>query len=831
MVATNNLPKIINFPSKNVPVAADSFLIQDSTDSNNPTQLTFANLAAALAVPVIEDITHADLTTAIANSTLAPQTKYRITDFQTIHMIAGSTDINTAPVEPLIVTALKVNEVSKHAIQEAYVSDYLEYDVADVLCEDGSTPRPGKITFRKDMAYNVSFYYDRRNYLTRRFQIIQNGSYNYDALKVYNAGEFALYNSTGLYVCHLTPGVAGMTPDSDTQYRTLISNTLGINPYIFTLNTQFLSGALSLDLTTSQDYKTFHTTVGTNISGDLGTIDNVFLGGATDVKMGKDNINNIFGVNCVSNIIGSGCYSNYIGVDCNYNELKNYCYQNLLQDNSDGNIIGDSSNNNLISWGAGRNTLGDLCVNNTFVQGCIWNILDDECEWNVFWPDNLGNLFDRVCNYNIFHANCGKNKFDSGSARNKFLDGAVNNTLHWASTNVVGINFTGNEIGYNSNTNTFWDNCSYNFFGELCETNTFGDDLLNNTFWNVCQENIIWNLFRNNIAQNNFSLNTIGYSCNANKFGQSCARNTIAAGFEYNTLGAATIYNVFGDNCLYNVLGANSEYNTFGTSCNNNTIGNEAKNNTFGNSFGMDLANMLWIGNTIGNGFKNNIVGEQSFGNTIGAHCTNNLFSGELLVTYTIQNGTTLGLPGDVITCANGSAGIIVSDNGTVVSIKNVTGLLGFVVGQSVSSTLGDGAIDSIAATPMPVALFTNNVIANNCMSNYFGMSCDKNTIESDVKQCYFDGSAYNSYIGKGTYKLTAKGTFNWNRINFANEVIFWADAINNDVVDSISFVDLTTATHIYGTYNCNISTRFDGVSRLRYLDSGDNYVIVDVTA
>ena len=96
---------------------------------------------------------------------------YKITDYQTIHLILHSTDIRTGPVEPLYVKALTATEIDKRATSATYPDDIIEYDFLNNVAEDGITPTKGLILFRHDLINNLSCFYDWREVVFRRWRL------------------------------------------------------------------------------------------------------------------------------------------------------------------------------------------------------------------------------------------------------------------------------------------------------------------------------------------------------------------------------------------------------------------------------------------------------------------------------------------------------------------------------------------------------------------------------------------------------------------------------------------------------------------------------------
>ena len=128
---------------------------------------TNGNISGDLAV----NTTHSDLTLLKDNNSLSIGTKYLITDYTTKHQIPFTTDIHEDVVEPILLTATSNNEFSPSVYSTLYPNDLLAYDIDNVLCEDGSTPRKGFITRRIDTKNNIETPYDWRNVKFRRYSM------------------------------------------------------------------------------------------------------------------------------------------------------------------------------------------------------------------------------------------------------------------------------------------------------------------------------------------------------------------------------------------------------------------------------------------------------------------------------------------------------------------------------------------------------------------------------------------------------------------------------------------------------------------------------------
>jgi hypothetical protein len=101
---------------------------------------------------------------------LVKGSKYIITDYQTVHNIIDSTDVNTAPIEPLIVTAISSNEIDFRALSLLFPKDEIYYSIENnQIFQLGCTK--GHIYRRIDTIQNNDFPFDFRNVRFRRWQI------------------------------------------------------------------------------------------------------------------------------------------------------------------------------------------------------------------------------------------------------------------------------------------------------------------------------------------------------------------------------------------------------------------------------------------------------------------------------------------------------------------------------------------------------------------------------------------------------------------------------------------------------------------------------------
>ena len=155
-----------------------------------------------------QNITHANILAAINGSTLVPGSKYIITDHATKHLIPYTNTIHTDTVEPLIVEAATTNKVFRIVTSTLHPEDYIEYDVTNILCEDNSTARKGKITHRIDKNGNETGYDFKGVIFLRKAIIVPawSNSTSYAQSSLVSIGS-KLYK-----YCWLDPSVAGESP-------------------------------------------------------------------------------------------------------------------------------------------------------------------------------------------------------------------------------------------------------------------------------------------------------------------------------------------------------------------------------------------------------------------------------------------------------------------------------------------------------------------------------------------------------------------------------------------------------------------------------------------
>ncbi len=205
--------------------------------------------------------------------------------------------------------------------------------------------------------------------------------------------------------------------------------------------------------------------------------------------------------------------------------------------------------------------------------------------------------------------------------------------------------------------------------------------------------------------------------------------------------------------------------NNIGSNCWNNTIGNMFVSNTIGYMFNSNTIGNVFVYNTIGDDFNNNTIGNSFQSNTIGNNFNSNTIGDDFRY-----------------------------------------------------NTIGDAFSDNTIGNE-----FRFNTIGNEFRYNIIGDEFNYNTIGN-----YF----YNTIFGDNCQYNTIANKIN---ATHANKIITFGNSITMCNIQDYAFgalvedLDLSTATHIRGTYNTTIyQDTVDGV-KLSYM-TGGVLTIADVT-
>lgn len=378
-----------------------------------------------------------------------------------------------------------------------------------------------------------------------------------------------------------------------------------------------------------------------------------------------------------------------------------------------------------------------------------------------------------------------------------------------------------------------------NYFGGGVEGNTFNDDMDSN----ICGSN-----FKYNIITNDFDDNTVG---------TDFQRNIIDCDMDGNLIGERFQDNMIGDNDAfdfdYNRIGANFSSN-FITMSQDGFVNNNIGSNFYNNIVDTGFENNQLVGGFYDNlldtnNFTNNIIGESFFGNkvysdfyenNIGNYFYNNI------VFYTFRKNSILnGFEGNTIGDIDNTSFIF--ENNQIMNIFKGNNIQGDFWSNQIKTnfksneTLAEFGYNNIGfgffANNMSGLTISNNIgdyfESNNCYGSFSYNTIGTNFLSNEIQ----DGFGF----GGGTYRGNMIGNnFNDNNIgeyfydntigdNFTNNIVVDNFQMNR-VCNNVNSNDFSTATHVYGYYNCEIFTRAGGGQRLSYYDSSDVINITDIT-
>jgi len=472
----------------------------------------------------ITDVTHADILAKINAGTLTISSFYRITDYRTVHMIPYTNvapsiaAINTGPEEPLVMQAININALSSVAQSALYPQDVIYYDVMNVLCEDGITPRKGKITYRKDTAKNLETYYDFRNVKFRRWKV---NPAAWVAGTPYSRGAAVLASDGGVYVskkfgsnsnvgndpnlaAYTTPGNPAPSEwavKTDANWLKVLvpSRTfyLSTSPVSFPLGFATIP-ALATDF---QDSYTFTTSIAGSGGGAMRNISIGLASTYNNIIFIDSSVNGTSPANSAGD--GNSFHDNTFDLNC-----TNMTFTN-------GNVFG--------------NSFGQLCTSNIIQGGFNFNLCDNNFSYNHFVLVRSGgyapvnrNFFASSCTYNIFNPETQYNEFEGLIFQNSFEVQTSANEMRGSSYQC---NFG---YGWKSNKTeeTYQLQC-----GNTCEYNRFSARISNIIIGNAYRHNTATNLngtaLGNSVIGNNVQQNVIdGMQTNMN----------LPDGFQFNSI-------------------------------------------------------------------------------------------------------------------------------------------------------------------------------------------------------------------------------------------------------------------------------------------------------
>ena len=442
-------------------------------------------------------LTHDQLLAEITAGTLNKGESITITDYATKHNIYDGTtplaEIHTETIEPLLVNAISNNKLDVRAKSVLFPKDIIHYDVADILCEDGTTARKGKITYRKDHLGNET-HYDFRGIIFRRWKFDLSSFTPWVTLGTYTKGDKVTFNNK-LFYCIKT--VTGSTDDPETanfnyvtdnqRYLSWQSTTVGLG------GDPVAEDAIQIPVSsTSMDFYTFSDATGAEKSEwfkDVSIGQHTFYNSIVFVETNSDQT---FSVS-----FKSGCYFMTFGNSNYSNTFGNYNYYNTFGDYNSSNTFGDSNYSNTFGYDNSFNTFGNSNYSNTFGNSNSSNTFGNSNYSNTFGNYNYYNTFGNDNSFNTFGNSNYSNTFGNINSFNTFGNSNYHNTF--------GNDNSFNTFGNSNSSNTFGNINSYNTFGNSNSSNTFGNRDQNNVFTGIV---IIKNTFKNSV--NGTSVNYSG---------------------------------------------------------------------------------------------------------------------------------------------------------------------------------------------------------------------------------------------------------------------------------------------------------------------------------
>lgn len=251
-------------------------IIPDNSDIKEALQELETAVGGLGTVSYLIPITYVQLDAAISGSTLIPGQKYLLSDYQTVHTIYLTSDTNTGPVEPLILTALTVNSISEIAYSQSYPSDVVIYNRTNTVEMPGSTK--GFIRRRIDLKKNIDVCFDFRAVKFRAWQVTQAA---YSVATEYRLNDIVAdatnsqgFGSDRLFIS-LADGNTGNSLGDGTKWLQLVGPFTNngywgrVNNSTFNLNG--LAPVRPATITTSNLYQDFY------FIGDLSSSRDVFI--------------------------------------------------------------------------------------------------------------------------------------------------------------------------------------------------------------------------------------------------------------------------------------------------------------------------------------------------------------------------------------------------------------------------------------------------------------------------------------------------------------------------------------------------------------------------
>lgn len=336
----------------------------------------------------IVETSYSNLLSLIDSNSLEVGQRYLITDYRTVHVIPNTTDINTGPIEPLIVTALTINSIHSIAYSTLHPEDIVYYRVGtDETSFPGATH--GYITRRIDTIQNNDVTTDWRYVKYRRYKIEHlvpwSATTTYSKYKIVNRPTGNANQQRELYVSLTNDNLNNPVTNksfwrrfewNNNDYAALTSGGWGL---CFTWDTE--EYLVNINTTTDyQDYVLFADDytgdVFNNKINSYGFLNTVFNGGAnynfidgtfTNNSLNHNFSNNTIKGNFVTNSIGTSFYNNIIHHEFSGNSIASGFGHNQVYCQFNTNSVGLNFQGNILNASFTINSIGNSFYSNILV--------------------------------------------------------------------------------------------------------------------------------------------------------------------------------------------------------------------------------------------------------------------------------------------------------------------------------------------------------------------------------------------------------------------------------------------------------------------------------
>ena len=442
--------------------------------SDNNGNLSYVDIST---LSTVVNITYNGLLNLISVSGLTIGKMYLISDYQTVHTIKNTNNINIGSLEPLLVVANGLYTLEPEAHSALYPHDIIYYDYNNNYnMIPGCTK--GYIYRRIDTLQNNDIPFDFRNVKFRRWQIDASSNI-WDSSITYNQNDVVLYPDTSnIYIC-ISNSIIGVNPSTDNGNSWKLFEWSNLS-YVSLSENEWYIGNIMIDCSnyyndynifTSYDSTVFSNKISQNYSygNILSCNDSIFFSNNISDNIIESNFNsNNIGYMFKYNNIGTNFSSNSIGHMFNYNNISSNFSFNSIGYEYDSNNIGSNFQYNTIGNNFYNNSIGSYFNNNSIGSYFINNSIISE-----FYNNSICSYF----NNNVMISNSSNNNIGSVFSNNSVLsEFQYNNIGNSFINDNIGTNFSYNSIGDDFNNNTIGSNFSYNTIGSNYQMNLVCDN-------------------------------------------------------------------------------------------------------------------------------------------------------------------------------------------------------------------------------------------------------------------------------------------------------------------------------------------------------------------